>query len=356
MTDVIDRARQIRAGEELDIAAVETFLRNTVPGLEGELSIQQFPSGFSNLTYLITMGGQEMVLRKPPIGANIKSAHDMGREFRILSALRPVFPYCPRPIAYTEDTSVIGTPFFVMERISGIILRKDLPPGLAYSPEGARSLCRQLVDIQAELHAIDVKAAGLDFIGKPEGYVKRQVDGWSGRYRKAKTDDAPDFETVMAWLNAKMPPDTEHPTLVHNDYKFDNVVLDRNDPGRIIGILDWEMATYADPLMDLGNSLAYWIDRDDPEECHLIRQAPTTMEGAMTRQEILDRYSEKTGRATSGFDFYMCFGLFRLAGIAQQIYNRYYHGITRDKRFGMLIAAVQILERCALRLIDASRL
>jgi aminoglycoside phosphotransferase (APT) family kinase protein len=356
MTDITDTPGRIRPGEELDQGAVERFLLKTVPGLRGPTAIRQFPSGFSNLTYLVTMGDRELVLRKPPIGADIRSAHDMAREFRVLSALKPVFPYCPTPLACTEDTSVIGTPFFVMERIRGIILRKDLPPGLSLSPEEAGTLCRRLVDVQAELHAIDVRAAGLDFLGRPEGYVRRQVEGWSGRYRRARTPDAPDFETVMAWLTDKMPPDTDHPTLVHNDYKFDNVVLDPSKPGTIIGVLDWEMATYADPLMDLGNSLAYWIDRDDPGECQMIRQAPTTMDGALTRREILERYSAVTGRSVRDFDFYLCFGLFRLAVIAQQIYNRFHHGITRDKRFGMLIAAVQVLERSARRLITASRL
>ena len=201
-----------------------------------------------------------------------------------------------------------------------------------------------------------MKAAGLDFIGKPGGYVKRQVDGWSKRYRRAKTEDAPDFEAIMVWLAEKMPLDTAHPAIVHNDYKLDNLVLDPDRPEQIIGILDWEMATYGDPLMDLGNSLAYWVEKNDPEEMQMMRTMLTNMEGALTRGEILNRYARKTGREVGNFDFYYCFGLFRLAVIAQQIYNRYYQGITKNKRFAMLIFGVIGLEQTARRLMESSRL
>lgn len=352
----IDKAETIRAGEEIDPVAVKTFLQENIEDLSGDISITQFPSGYSNLTYLIDMGGRQMVLRRPPIGAKVKAGHDMGREYRGLKALYPVFPYCPKPLAFTEDTSIIGTPFFVMEKISGIILRKDLPPELSFSREQAANLCRNLTDLQADIHAIDVKGAGLDFIGKPAGYVQRQVEGWSMRYRKAKTDDAPDCEIIMAWLKDKMPPDTGHPTIVHNDYKFDNVVLDPDNPERIIGVLDWEMATYGNPLMDLGNSLAYWVEENDPDEMLMIRTMPTNMPGALSRQEILNHYESKTGRSTAQFDFYYCFGLFRLAVIAQQIYYRYFHKITDNKRFATLIFAVNALEKTALKVIESSDL
>ncbi len=353
---VTDSATHVRPGEEIDAHAVGVFLKSHINDLEGEVQIRQFPSGFSNLTYLITAGDRQMVLRRPPIGANIKSGHDMGREYRVLSALHPVFPRCPRPLVFTEDESLIGAPFFVMEKLSGIILRKDLPTGLSYSPNLARTLCENLVDALADIHAIDVKLAGLDFIGKPTGYVKRQVDGWSNRYRRAKTADAPDFEAVMAWLADKMPGDTKMPAMVHNDYKLDNLVLDPKNPEQITGILDWEMATHGDPLMDLGNSLAYWVEKNDPEEMQMMRTMPTNMEGALTRREILDRYALKTGRDTSLFDFYYCFGLFRLAVIAQQIYNRYHQGITKNKRFAMLIFGVIELEKTALGVMESSRL
>ena len=354
--DYNDKAKTIRQGEELDQTKVGDFLKETIEGLEGDIRIEQFPSGFSNLTYLVSVGNREMVLRKPPIGANIKSAHDMGREYNIQTAIKNVFPYCPEMLAYTEDESITGSPFYVMERLNGIILRKNLPKGMALSSEQGRTLCENLLDVHVELHSIDVEKIGIEHLGKPEGYVERQVTGWSGRYRKAKTPDAPDFETVMAWLKEKMQPDTDKPTIVHNDYRFDNVVLDQNDPMKIIGVLDWEMATYGDPLMDLGNTLAYWIEETDSDEIQMMRLMPTTMDGALTRDELISRYADKTGRDMSKFDFYYCFGLFRLAVIAQQIYNRFYHGVTKDERFALLIAGVQILEKAALGVIEKSKL
>ena len=353
---ITDKASPIRPGEEIDPVAVQKFLQDNIIDLSGDLSITQFPSGYSNLTYLLEMGGRQMVLRRPPIGAKVKAGHDMGREYRMLQAIYPVFPYCPEPLVFTEDTSIIGAPFFVMSKLSGIILRKDLPEGLSFSREQAANLCRELTDLQAKIHLIDIKSAGLDFIGKPAGYVQRQVEGWSQRYRKARTDDAPDCEVIMAWLKDKMPTDTDRPTLVHNDYKLDNVVLNPEKPEKIIGILDWEMTTCGDPLMDLGNSLAYWVEENDPKEMLMIRTMPTNMPGALTRQEILDHYEMRTGRSTRQFDFYYTFGLFRLAVIAQQIYYRYFHKITANKRFAALIYAVNALEKTALKVIESSDL
>jgi len=353
---ITDKAGTIRPGEEIDPAAVKSFLQKNITGLTGEIAITQFPSGFSNLTYMIDMCGRQMVLRRPPIGAKVKAGHDMGREYKVLKALYPVFPLCPAPLAYTEDTSIIGSPFFIMDKLSGIILRKDIPKELAFSKKQAKQLCMNLIDLLADIHGIDVKKTGLDFIGKPTGYVKRQVEGWSKRYQKAKTNDAPDCKIIMEWLKDKMPQDTDHPTIVHNDYKFDNVVLDPGRPEKIIGILDWEMTTYGDPLMDLGNSLAYWVEKNDSDEIQMMRTMPTNMPGALTRQGILDYYEKKTGRSTLQFDFYYCFGLFRLAVIAQQIYYRYYHKITDNKRFAMLIFGVIALEKTALKLIESSEL
>jgi aminoglycoside phosphotransferase (APT) family kinase protein len=354
--DFTDKADAIREGEELEAEKIEAFLKRTVPGLQGRLAIRQFPRGYSNLTYLLAIDDKEWVLRRPPFGTKAKTAHDMGREYRILKALHPVFPYCPRPVAYTEDLSVIGCPFYVMERIRGIILRRDPPKGLSFSPEQARRLCEKLLDLQLELHSIDYTRIGLETFGKPEGYVRRQVEGWSNRYRAARTDDAPDFEEVMAWVEKKMPPDTDRPGIIHNDYRFDNLVLDPRDPMNVVGILDWEMATIGDPIMDLGNTLAYWVQRDDPPELQAIRVMPSDMEGALTRGEMVQRYAEKSGRPINNLDFYYCFGLFRLAGIAQQIYYRYYHGQTKDERFKVLIFAVQVLEKTARRVMEHSGL
>jgi aminoglycoside phosphotransferase (APT) family kinase protein len=354
--DLTDQPAQVRQGEELDLKAVESFLKDNIPGLSGSLALEQFPSGYSNLTYLIRVGSRELVLRRPPYGRKAKTAHDMGREFRILTALKPVFPYCPSPLVYEEDESVLGCPFYVMERIRGIILRKDLPPGLAFSKTQMRSLCENLLQVHHELHSIDYKGIGLAGFGKPEGYVTRQVEGWSERYRAARTPDAPSFEGVMQWLHDRMPPDFPKPAVIHNDFKFDNVVLNPENPLEIIGVLDWEMATIGDPLMDLGSSLGYWIQNDDPPDLLAARRLPTHLPGALSRAELAQRYADRAGITIDAFEFYVCFGFFRLAVIAQQIYYRFYHGQTGDKRFKQLISSVNILERAALRIMNQSRI
>jgi len=344
--DAIDAPTDIRNGEALDAAAVTDMLRDVFPKLSGPVQIRQFPSGFSNLTYLITAGSLELILRRPPRGTKAASAHDMGREYRMLKALRPLFHYCPEVFHYEENGERLGSPFYIMQRVKGIILRKNLPAGLSFSPEAAGTLCRRLVSVQQALHSVDYRRVDLGPV-KPEGYAARQVEGWSRRYRAARTPDAPDFEAVMTWLADNQPGDTASPAIVHNDFKFDNVVLDPADPMTIIGVLDWEMATVGDPLMDLGNSLAYWVQADDPPELQAMRLMPTHIPGAMTRREIVDHYGSLSGLDTGGFSFYYCFGLFRLAVIAQQIYYRFYHGQTTDKRFEMLIFAVHALEKIA---------
>jgi aminoglycoside phosphotransferase (APT) family kinase protein len=351
-----DKPTKVRQGEELDLKVIEAFLKDNIPGLSGEILVEQFPSGYSNLTYLIRVGERELVLRRPPFGRKAKTAHDMGREYRILKALNPVFPYCPKPLVYTEDASVMGCPFYVMERIKGIILRRSLPKGLEFTPDQMRSLCERLLDVHYELHSVDYKAIGLEGFGKPEGYVKRQVEGWSERYKAARTPDAPTFEKVMQWLHDNMPPDFSRPAIIHNDFKFDNVVLDPDNPLKIVGVLDWEMATVGDPLMDLGCALGYWVQSDDPPSFQASAMLPTNLPGALTRDELVKRYAEKAGIHLGNFDFYFCFGLFRLAVIAQQIYYRFYHGQTKDERFKMLIIAVHLLDEQATRTVDGSNL
>jgi aminoglycoside phosphotransferase (APT) family kinase protein len=345
--DFTDQPTEIRKGEGLDAAKVEKFIRDAIPELSGEMTILQFPHGHSNLTYLITIGEREMVLRRPPFGTKAKSAHDMKREYRILAAINAVFPYGPRPLAYTDDESIIGCPFYLMERIKGVVVRRDLPAGLVLTPQQVRQLFEKLVNVQFELHTIDYRKIGLENFGKPQGYVQRQVLGWSKRYRAARTPDAPDCEAIMSWLQEHMPPDSENPAIIHNDFKLDNVVLDNENPTKIVGILDWEMATIGDPLMDLGSSLAYWVEAGDPAERQAIRTIPTHLEGALTRKEVIDHYAELSGRSIEDFSFYYCFGLFRLAVIAQQIYYRYYHGQTKDERFKVLIYAVGVLDKVA---------
>jgi len=350
----IDSAVEIREGEELDIPKVTEFIKDNIPGTEGQTSIKQFPSGFSNLTYLIKIGESEFILRRPPFGEKAKTAHDMGREYNILTALQPVYQYSPQPLLYAEESDVMPAPFYVMERLKGIILRKELPDGLNLSKDQAKQLSENLVDVLCRLHSVDYDAIGLANFGKPEGYVERQVRGWSKRYIAAKTEDAPDCEKIMQWLHDNMPSDTDRPMIIHNDYKFDNVVLNPENPLEITGVLDWEMATLGNPLMDLGNSLAYWINRDDPPPMQLMRQMPTNIDGMLTRDEQINLYAQKMNIKIDNFDFYYCFGLFRLAVIAQQIYYRYIHGQTKDQRFRLLISGVKLLEMTASGVIEKS--
>ena len=352
--EIIDSPVEIRKGEGFNSEKLKDYLKSQIPGIGETITVKQFPGGFSNLTYLIGSNDSEFVLRRPPFGNKAKTAHDMSREYKILSALKSVYPYCPEPYLYCDDPEIMDSPFYVMERMKGIILRKDLPPEMGATPDDDRKLSENLIKVFCELHSVDYHSIGLGDFGKPEGYVKRQVDGWSRRYINSMTDDAPGFEGVMTWLSDKMPEDTDRPAVIHNDYKFDNVVLDPSEPLHIIGVLDWEMATIGDPLMDLGNSLAYWVNKDDPPALQMIRQMPTNAEGMLSRDELVTLYGELTGRSVENFDYYYCFGLFRLAVIAQQIYYRFYHGQTSDERFRLLIGAVKILEKVASDVIESS--
>lgn len=348
---MIDAPRAPRAGEELDLARLGPWLRQALGApADAAVTVQQFPGGHSNLTYAVTVGDRQVVLRRPPFGSKVKSAHDMGREVRVLSRLAPVYPRAPRPLAFCEDESVIGAKFYVMERLTGIILRRELPPALAVDP---RRLCESLIDTLVELHAIDWRAAGLADLGNPDGYVERQVTGWTRRYGDAQTDDISEMTQVGAWLAARFPLVTSPaPTIVHNDYKFDNLVLDPADPARIIGILDWEMTTVGDPLMDLGTSLCYWVEPGDPEGLLSLRMGPTNGPGMMTRRELADRYAAASGRPLDHIVFYYCFGLYKTAVVLQQIYYRFAKGLTQDARFATLGDGVRALARQAAAYLD----
>lgn len=351
-----DQTIDSRAGEELDSAIIDAYLKGQMPGLQGVPVIRQFPGGASNLTYLLQYPDRELVLRRPPFGRKVKSAHDMGREFRILNQLNSAFPFCPKAYLHCTDTAVIGDEFYVMQRIRGTILRADLPPELQLTAEQTNGLCRSFIDRLVELHHVDYQTCGLADLGKPEGYVRRQIEGWSDRYEKAMTPDAPQWETVKAWLREKMPADHPRPGLVHNDYRFDNVILDADNPLQIIGVLDWEMTTIGDPLMDLGNTLAYWIEADDPAPMQLMRRQPSNAPGMLTRRQFVDYYAEKSAISIDNYDFYYIYGLFRLAAIVQQIYYRFFHGQTRDKRFAQLILLNRLLEQVSLQAIGKSTL
>lgn len=339
------------------MARLGAFLDEQLPG-EGEgdgLVVEQFPGGHSNLTYLVRHRGRELVLRRPPVGSKVATAHDMGREVRVLSALSRVWPKAPRPLVHCEDEAVLGCRFYVMERLRGVIVRGEGPSssggGATLTPEVARRMCEALVDGLAELHAVDYEAAGLGGLGHPEGYVERQVRGWTERYQGSRTDDLPVIDEVGAWLAAHLPR-SGAPTLLHNDYKFDNLVLDPTDLGRILGVLDWEMATVGDPLMDLGTTLAYWTEAGDAAPLRALRFGPTTRPGMMTRAEVAARYAERTGRSVDEVVFYFAFGSFKTAVVGQQIYYRWKQGLTRDPRFAGLIEAVRLLGEQAARAIE----
>jgi len=355
----LDSTAPVRQGEELDAEKLAAYLRQTIASLEdsSSLEVEQFPSGHSNLTYLLRMGEREMVLRRPPFGAKIKTAHDMGREYLILSHLADVYARVPRVLTYCDDEAVLGAPFYVMERLKGVILRAAPPKGLELTPPLMRALSENLVSNLVEIHRVDYQAAGLGDLGRPAGYVKRQIEGWTQRYVNARTDDIPDVERAAAWLAEHMPTDANSSgALIHNDYKYDNLVLAPDDVSRIIGVLDWEMATIGDPLMDLGTSLGYWIDPNDPPELQALAFGVTTLPGNLNRRELAEQYARLSGRDVSHILFYYVYALFKIATIVQQIYARYKAGFTQDKRFAHLIDAVRVLGKTAILAIEKGRI
>jgi aminoglycoside phosphotransferase (APT) family kinase protein/NAD(P)-dependent dehydrogenase (short-subunit alcohol dehydrogenase family) len=336
--------------ELFDLTALCRFLAGVEPAFADPagVTLQPFSGGVSNLTALLRSGDRKLVVRRAPPGKKAATAHDMVREARVLTAVRPHFPLVPRVITVGEDPVILGTPFFVMEFLEGRTIGRDLPEPV--SPRQARTLCERLVDLHADLHGIDLESTGLASLGRAEGYVKRQIEGWAERYRAARTDDVPRCERIIAWLEEQMPAEAGG-CLVHNDFKFDNVVVAPDDVTRIVGILDWEMATVGDPLMDLGASLAYWVQRDDPTTLQAIRTQPTTVPGMMTRSEVVAHYAARTGREIGDFTYYYVYGLLRLAAIAQQIYARFKLGQTSDQRVASFGKAVTILADQAQRVI-----
>ena len=346
LKDFLDHPTAIRPGEELPLEALEKFLLRHFPDSIRPLAAEQFPSGHSNLTYLVRLGNREMVLRRPPFGSKVKSAHDMGREYRVLSKLHPAYPLAPRVLLFCDDDSILGSPFYLTEPIRGIILRKDPPEGLDFSPELAQRLSESFVDNLARLHSLDYRATGLAELGKPQGYLERQVHGWIDRYRGSQTHDWPEVERIATWLIERIPPMREA-TLIHNDYKYDNLVLDSNDVTKIIGVLDWEMCTIGDPLSDLGTALAYWVDARDSNELQQVRWCPSNYPGSLTRTQLVERYARATGRNVSSMVFYLAFARFKVAVILQQIYYRYHLGLTQDQRFASLPAKIETLLRAS---------
>ena len=346
----LDEPKPVREGEALDLDKLAAWLREHGDLLEpgASLSVQQFPSGYSNLTYMLEVSGRagerEWVLRRPPFGNTVKTGHDMRREHRVLGALAPVYPLAPRPLAHCDDLEVLGVPFYLMERRRGTIIRRRPPKGMVIDHEQAKALSTSLIDGLADLHAIDWRAIGLGDLGKPEGYAARQVEGWTRRWQASKTKELPGMDQLAAWLAAELPTDADaDPALIHNDYKYDNVVLDPEQLTRITAVLDWEMATIGSPAMDLGTTLGYWVDATDDARLQGFAFGPTNLPGSLTRAQLVERYEQRSGRTIARPVFYRAFGMFKIAVIIQQIFARYQRGSTQDPRFAALGYFVELL-------------
>ncbi len=393
--------RAVRPGEEIDIERLSSFLRQELDLSNGEIEVEQFPAGSSNLTYLVRLGRVEYVLRRPPFGNTVKSAHDMQREFDVLSKLSAVYAPAPKPLIFSRDVNVIGSEFYLMERRHGLIIRGKIPetdnsrssslkgtntiaqgkaegrdsglkPGNDPDPEGVEQngeagerlkssqnfrldVCRSFIQNLADLHTLDFAAAGLENLGRADGYNRRQVEGWTKRYFAAKTDDWDELEKAIVWLNGNIPTESGA-SLIHNDYKFDNVMLDPTDLTKITAVLDWEMVTIGDPLMDLGTTLGYWMSRDVGDDLLNMPFNPRVLMENISRQQLVDMYSESLGREIPDMLFYYVFGTFKIAVIAQQIYARYVKGFTRDVRFAHFDKFVAALGRISWKSVKDSHI
>ena len=351
---VIDVGHSVREGEELYVNAVESWLMDQGQILVGPVELTQYSGGASNWTYRLKYQNADLILRRPPAGTKAKSAHDMAREYHIQNALKDFYPAVPRMVALCQDESVIGCDFYVMNRIEGIIPRADLPKALNFDEQQVHQLCVNMIDKLVELHQVNYRNTALEDFGKGDGYCYRQVEGWDLRYEKAKTLNVPSFKYVRKWLKENTPMDSKT-CLIHNDWRFDNLILDPKHPTQIIGVLDWEMATLGDPLMDLGTALAYWVEENDSPIFKATRRQPTHLKGMLTRQQVVDYYLEKTGMQTENWTFYEVFGIFRLAVIAQQIYYRYYHNQTTNPAFKDFWIIIHALHIRALKLIGINK-
>lgn len=350
---MIDQPTEIRKGEELDAIKLREYVRAHLDISVDDLRLSQFPSGFSNLTYLVEAQGQEFVLRRPPFGADIKGGHDMHREFTVLSLLKPVYPLVPQPVLYCADEDVLGAPFYLMERVQGVILRGSPPKNVNLSPEVMRSVSEACIDNLASLHQMNLTSSGLKDFGRPEGYTERQVEGWIRRYYKSQTDEIETMDEVARWLQQNRP-EQSYVSFIHNDYKYDNLVLNPKNLGEITAVLDWEMSTVGNPLMDLGTSLAYWAEPEDSEA--LKPFSLTWLPGNLTRKEVAQRYGENTGFDLKELVFYYAFGAFKIGVIIQQIYARYKKGLTKDPRFAHLIHAIVACAQNASKAIENDKL
>ncbi len=342
----------VRADEDFDHQKVEQYLRNHIEGIgEGALQVRQFPSGASNLTYLVQIGDWEGVLRRPPFGPVPPKAHDMERESGLLQKIHPVFPLAPKPYVFCNDLTILEVPFYVMERRKGVVLNYAFPAGVTPTEELCRLLSQTVVETLVEIHAIDWRAAGLSEFGHPDGFLGRQIKGWIERYYRAQTDEIPQVEPLTRWL-AEHVPESPPATLIHNDFKLNNMLLSQDDLTRPVAVLDWEMTTIGDPLFDLAISLSYWVNSDDPQELQTILPTVTTLPGFISRESFMEIYAHKSGRDLSSMHFYMIFAYFKLAVIIQQIYVRWKRGQTQDERFAIFGSRIRNLITYAAQLAE----
>jgi aminoglycoside phosphotransferase (APT) family kinase protein len=332
----------VRTGEEIDRAALADYLNKHLPGGASQIEVEQFPNGHSNLVYLVRTEHREYVLRRPPLGPVAPKAHDMAREYRVLQAVHPSFPEAPRVFLLCEDPAVVGSTFFMMERRRGVVIRDSIPRELAAIPDYPRQVSEAFIDCLVRLHSIDVSQPGFRLLGKPEGFVERQVRGWAERWSRAKTEEVPEMDGIVRWLHDRLPHSLEV-TLIHNDYKLDNVML-RPEGDRVEAVLDWEMTTIGDPLADLGLTICYWSWAG--------MTAVTSQDGWYTRDQFLQRYAERTGRDLTHIRYHEVLGLFKLSVILQQIYYRFHRGQTQDERFRTFDRRVRGLIRLAASLVE----
>ena len=319
----------MRAGEEIDLPVLSAYLKDRLAGAEQGIRVEQFSGGHSNLTYLIKTLDHEYILRRGPLGPVPPKAHDMAREFHVLKAVHPFFAPAPEVHLLCEDPAVLGATFFIMERRRGIVVRTSIPPELAAFPDHPRQVSEGFVECLVELHAVDIERHGLTALGKPGGFLERQVRGWFERWQRAKTEESPAMDILMLWLKDKLPA-SPPPTLVHNDFKLDNVMLNLTNPGRVEAVLDWEMSTVGDPLVDLGLVLCYWSQPSDPGG---TQPSLTSGPGWFTPAQLVEHYARRTGRDVSRIAYYEVFAIFKLAVVLQQIYYRFFKGQTQDERF-----------------------
>jgi aminoglycoside phosphotransferase (APT) family kinase protein len=337
---MIEDVSEVRAEDAFDVHVLHAWLSRSISGLTTVPEVKQFRAGASNLTYLLKYPDRELILRRPPQGNKAASAHDMKREFHIQQKLKPVYKYAPQVLALCEDHQILGADFYVMEKINGTILRRDLPPEAKLTTAEVAEIGEKVISGLVDLH--DVDASILEFLNKGPGYVRRQVEGWSRRYRDALTDDVPHAEELMMWLDKNQPDDVAS-CVIHGDWRLDNMVVDLSSTPRLVGVLDWELATVGDPLMDLGSSLAYWIDREDEPFFSALRRQPSNLPGMPTRKEFVEKYLSETNYPCDDFTFYEVFGLFRLTVIAQQIWYRYRLGQTTNPSFSQFGSIVNLL-------------